>query len=709
MFAAWGLFFKWRGLFLIRVWVFIAMSTVNAIAATQAQDIELPVFPKDYADEFVGGEDPFVDVMAAYRAHDYAKSLKILEDLAPDLPPGGPSAETAAFLLGDLHLKLAKKGDRNRLRQAISAFQKAGQAFPQSDNATRGLWRVGLANTRLRLYPEAGASYTRILKYHPKSQYAGLAQLGIAHTLRTQGKWKEAEQTYKKAENYTFPPSEANALLLGQADVQYHLQAFEDAYKNYSQATKNKSDYWRGEPQSLFQHGDTAYRTKHYPEARKALMLFFNVYGSDALAPVAFTMAGEAWRHEGKEQEAQKIFNIVKTLDKTTTGMQLARLLTAVGEMEVDECVMPSKSKKDTKPRTLPLQCLQNKAERVDQDARALSTIGSQTRAILNTQLKGQSPSFVMSEILLESAHLHRKRGDFNAALEIQNRLLGLLPKESSPFHKRLLSAMNETITDGINDAAAKQDDLRVIKLFYAYPASFTPKMLTEVTGMIVANSFVKMGLLTPSLDLYEPVSVSVVNPFSQEALIQLARVLIQQGDYSRARDKIKQFLSRYPKSARVPEVKAILAEMFEHEGEKDRAMLEYQNWLRLYPKHPYQRHLSLKLAQIYRQKGDSRKEVEVYLRLMRDEPKTVSHLAIHVADGYYKLQEYKKAIEFYEKALQLEGIGGEANWAQLQLANSFYALGRKEEGKVIYTRLGQNTDDLLMKHLASEKVRTRD
>ncbi len=703
---------KWNILAVIGIGLF--MTTVGSPVA-EAEDLDLPVFPKDYADEFVMGENPFIEVMAAYNNRNYAKSLEELEILLPDLPPGGPSSETAAFLSGDLHFKLGAGGDKPHLRQSIVAFQRAIQSFPQSDNAVRGFLRLGLVNTRLKLYPEAMASYHRILSYHPKSVYAGLAQIEIATLLQIQGKLADAEAAYKKAATYKLSPSQSNALLMGQGDVRYRMQAFEDAYKSYSQALKNRSTQregarlWGGAAQSLFQYGDASYQTRHYPEAREAFLLFFNLYGSDPLAPVAFTLAGEALRHEGKEKDAQKVYNLVKTVDKNSPGAQMARLLTMVGEMMVDECHAVSPKGAATKKPQAPVHCLTEGEEETARQEKSLSEIANQARTVIKNQIKGQSPSFMMSEILLEAANIHRRRGAYEPALEIQSKLLNLLPKETTPFQNKLISAMGETISSAVQEAAILQDHLKVVKLFYTYPAAFTPKMLTGEIGMVVANSLTKIGLLPTAIELYEPVSVSVANPFAQEALIQLARVLIRQGDYLRAKDKLKQFLSRYPKSARVPEVRATLGETFEQLGEKETAILEYQSWLKQYPRHPYKRSVAMRLAKHYQNKGEFKKEVDLYRQLMRESPQETSLLAMNTAEAYYRLKDYRKAIEFYEGALKSGATGSEADWAQLQLANSFKALGRRDEGKVVYTRLEQQTGSVLMKHLASEKIRERE
>ncbi len=667
----------------------------------RAQDHELPVFPKDYADEFVLGEDPFVTAMEAYHANDFAKAIREVEQLLPDLPPGGPSAEAAAFFLGDLHFKLEAKGGKESLRKAVAAFQKAGYAYPKSENAIRGFWRMGQINAKLKLYPEAIGNYNRILRYHPNSQYVGLAHLGIGHALRTQGKWKEAQDAYKKATSHKLSPSDQNTLLVGNADALYHLQSYEEAYKNYHTAAKNRPDYWKGEPSILFQHGEMAYQVGRYAEARKALMLFFNIYGNEPLAPVALAMAGDTWRNEKKNREARKVYNIVRTFDKATPGTQAARLLMTIGEIMGSECAPASTPKHRSKPC---LDAEQNEAQNETDEARALDNIGDEAKTLLKKAL----PPLTLNKILLEAAKFHRKHGSYDTALEIENKLLLRLSTDSTPFRKRLTSELNDTMSDAINDAAVKQDDIKMVKLFYTYPAAFTPKMLTGSTGMLVAEKLLKVGLYPQSLDLYEPISVSVANPFSESALMQLGKLLIQQGDYDRAREKFMQFLARYSKSKRVPEVKALLAELSDYQGEKEKAILEYQNWLRLYSNYPDYERVSLKLAKLFQNKRDFKNEIDAYLRLIKADSRKYSWLSLRVADGYYRLRDYKKAADFYQLVLKTDGIGSQANWAQLQLANCYQALGQNDEGQAIYARLEQDADDLLIKKMASEKARFR-
>ncbi len=675
---------------------FLIVSAFVPIAG--AQDHELPIFPKDYADEFVLGEDPFVVVMEAYHANEFARAIQEVEQLLPDLPPGGPSAEAAAFLLGDLYFKLGAKGNKEALRKAVAAFQKAGYAYPKSENAIRGFWRMGQASAKLKLYPEAIGNYNRILRYHPNSQYVGLAHLGIGHVLRTQGKWKEAQVSYKKAASHKLSPSDQNALLIGNADVLYHLESYEEAYKSYNTAARNRPDYWKGEPSVLLQHGEMAQRMGRYGEARKALMLFFNIYGNEPLAPVALAMAGDTLRHEKKNREAQKIYNIVRTFDKATPGVQAAKLLMAVGEMLGSECAPASMLKNSQN------HCLEEAEQKNADEARVLDTIGDEAKTLLKKDL----PPLTLNEILLEAAKLHRKHGSYDTAIAIENKLLLRLPGDSTPFRKKLTSELNDTMSDAINEAAVKQDDVRIVQLFYTYPSAFTPKMLTGSTGMLVAEKLLKVGLYSQSLDLYEPISVSVANPFAESALIQLGKLLMQQGDYARARGKFMQFLARYSRSKRVPDVKVFLAELSDYQGEKEKAILEYQGWLRLYPKHPDHERVSLKLAKLFQNKRDFKNEIDVYLRLIKTDSQKHAWLYLRVADGYYLLKDYKKAADFYQLVLKTGVVGSRGNWAQLQLANCYQALGKHDEGKAIYVRLEQDADDLLIKKVASEKAMTR-
>jgi TolA-binding protein len=674
--------------------------------SVRAENRELPLFPEDYAAE---GEDPFKTILEAYHAGRFARAVMETEQLMAHLSIG-PLSETASFLLGDLHLKWAQTGGSNHLHDALAAFKEAQLRYPDSDNAVRGLWRIGQTYEKLGLYYESIGSFKRILLRHPNSRFASLARIGMAETYLGWKKWEEAKEAYEQIDFKSLSKEDQASLLLGRARSLYHLEHFEAAYQKYEQGRALQGG--AATPTILFQHAESAYRSGRAVRAREIFFDLLTLHPSDPLSPIALAKTGDTWRREARFDQAAPIYARVQASSIPNSSGGLDKLVASIGQLAMQECADADPARNApahiasecescgaAPPRKGPPDCqaIRDRKEILE----ALERMEKQAIAVMAASPLNDAAPY----ILLDAIEQFRRYGAFPVALEVENHLLALLPP--SFFRLRLAAVYRKTIGEEIDRLAKEEDPLNIVALFHARSSDFTPPMLTGPTGLQVGISHLRLGLYAQAIDLLSPIAATPSSPLSEEALFFLGKSFMEKGDDRRAEQKFRAYLKRYPKGRRISSLLIDLGTVLDRQGDDHHAIETYHDWLRRYPNHPDAERVSLLLAKTYRRKGDFRKEAALYLKWMHRHPATAADLALLLGDAYYRMREYQKAIQIYEKALKEKPETGERDWIQLQIAKSYHALGQRGRGRSLFDQLAQNAKDPLVRQMAAETVAT--
>ncbi|MFQ5780307.1 MAG: tol-pal system YbgF family protein, partial [Nitrospiria bacterium] len=474
------------------------------------------------------------------------------------------------------------------------------------------------------------------------------------------------------------------SVLIGQADLYYQLDAFEEAYRIYEKIPK-EADTVRMMPKDLFQYGESAYWAKQYDRSREIFMTFFNLYPKAPLSPIALARVGETWYLEGNITESRYISNQIRSLNPETSGREINDLLAAIGDL-----------------RLIP----DRKGDRTDEGRLALKVIKKQTMALL------ADPSLPkpFQRVIFEAAEQSARHGALVNALEIEGALLARL--SSSPFEEEVRTAFRNTADKTVEQMSKENDAMRVVELYHRHPAAFKPKRRTGSILLKVAIAHAQTGLLTEAVKLLTPIAANKMNLLGEEALFHLGDALYQNGEYKSAEETVRHFLARYPKSNRLPLVLEIFAKAKDRQGKWDQAIQAFRSWLKRYPRHLDRRRISLLLADAYQRKGDIRHAVEIFAKIDSDFGKSHKgknrHTELHLklADAYFQLGKYRKAAAFYRLVLKDKAGGKKADWAQFQLAMSYDRLGRKDQGAQIFARLAEEAEDPLLKEFSSEKTR---
>jgi tetratricopeptide (TPR) repeat protein len=704
------------GLFFLLLVFFSVVPTFLQAAQQVAQLVsdldgtELPFFSPDPAAE--AEEDPFRLAMDAYQAGDFLLAIQETQRLKETLS-AGTSSETAVFLLGDLYLKWgldtqgAGEVRGERLNDALSAFQEAVVRYPDSENAVRGLWRMGQVYRGLALYPESVASFRRVLTRYPKSPFSVKSRLGIAQTYLAWGKLKSATAAFKKVGMLRLSPADRKALGFSEADMAYQTGDSKVAYQKYSKMGFTPENYVRMDRGALFQYGESAYQSGHPGKAREVFQAFHNIYPKDPFAAIALARVGETWRTDSKTKGAVESYEAIRgemlLMDVGTIEEKAGRLLSAVGSLsQRRECVLAL-------PQILPSGCVpvpqvqgQKKTEASLPPLAVREVIG-----LSYDLMQEEVLPTVFQDILYSSAKALRGHGYLDAPLAIEHRLLLSGRKmEETPFQKRVRVTFQETMEEAVAERVAKRDALTVSDFYYLYPTAFSEKMLSGMTGMRVAESLAEIGLLSEAAAIYGPISESAVNPRAEEALARLGKLNFKKRAYVDSRQNMVQFLSGYPLGAQSGEMKRVFGDLSAEEGDMASAIEQYRDWLARHPGHADREAVMSSLASAYVKVGDMDAASAVYGSLLENEGHQTPETYVRGADVYYRLGRYKDAITYYELALKVDPRFKYAGWINLQIANSYRAIGQVEKGQAIFVQLAQQSDDPIIRHLAAEKAK---
>ncbi len=669
-------------------------STLSSFADSPAESLAGPL-----------REDPFEPILQAYHAGEFAEAVSKTSHLLESLSVG-PLAETASFLIGDLHLAWAERDGAEHFHQALAAFRNAQRTYPDTENTVRAFLRTGQAYLGLGLYYESIGSFKRVLTKHPHSRFAPSAKMKIAQAYQAWQKWKEADAAYRQIDPSSFSGEEGSWLSFGHAEVLFHLGRYESAYKKYEGAVP------RGETGNtpvplrllpiLFQYGEVAYRTGRTAKAREIFSRFLKTASQnkmaidqmapDPLVPIALARMGDAWRMEGKDQEAGQVYQQVLSLGASHPNATAARMLASAGQLAMRPCGAHPGQK------AFP-DCL---SEQYREEIRPLlDTIEKEGLTLLHAP----PVSPLHQELILETVERLQAYGAFPTTVALEEAFLPI--PLSPPLRLRLTVLSRKTIIKEIDRLSGEKEDLRILSIFHSRSADFIPSMLTGRTGLQVALSHVRVGLHAQAIELLAPIAASPSNRLAETALFHLGRSLLSMGDNPRAEQKLNQFLRRYPKSRHAPEVLADSAIALDRQDRLDQAIARYETWFRRYPENPDRERMAFFLAKAYQRKGDFKKEALVYqtlqTRIKGNSLKSLD-LTLAIAEVSLQLGAFAKALPAYQAALKEKGEGEEADWIRFQMAKCYRGLGEKARGRALLDLLAQKAQDPSLRAWAAEE-----
>lgn len=646
--------------------------------------------------KFIPSDPDFEAVKKAYKEFNYPAAIRLTKALRrqrKDLE----IAKKAAFLLGDIYFDIANNGRPFEYKHALVAFQSARSRYRNSEEAIHTLWKIGTIYLNQRLFYEALASFNMILKKHPLSPFVIEAQYGKAQTFLAWRKYDKAIAEYDLVDPTKLNHAEKMALLLGYGDTYQQMHMVNMSYRYYKLVPVDDAILEKL-PATIFQYGVSALRSEDYRRAITLLSILQKRYPGGPNTLQALAQIGNAWRLQGMSHRAKNIYKVVRRSQKRNTNGQLAKITAEVGTLHLAGC----------SPRPILLS---------ESDCNKMNPLSSKTGLAALKRIKKNAnilfshfdkPSLrtrthLIESVLLETMAALEQHGAYTLSLQIKAQLIQ--KKIHKRTRKKVEDSFQQTVMKATSQLLAQDDPFAVLTTFFAHRSQYSGEALNNHTGLQIGIRLTKAGFYQEAVNILEPITALKHDMTSEKALYYLVKANYGRGDYQAAEQNLQSHIKIYPASKKNSALQIISAEISWHEGLKTQAIKKYRLWLGQYPQDKRAGDVRLTLARSHEQNGELSQAIENYLKVLMVGNEKTAKIRLKIADLYFKLNKYKKAATYYEQALKLSQVGSEKEWAEVQLANSYAALGQPYLGRPLFTRLAKQAADDIIKNFSEQKL----
>ncbi len=603
-------------------------------------------------------------------------------------------AKAAAFLLGDLYLDIAEHGRPFYYNKALLALQQARRKYRDSEKAVIALWKIGIIYMRKALHYEAVASFNRIIKGHPDTPMVVSARFAKAQTYVAMNKWKNAIEVYDEINPAELPDRVRMVLLLGYGGTYFELGFINTAYEYYKLVPVNEP-ILQVLPRSIFKYGIAALKSKDYAHSRKVLSILDNRYPGGPETLLALARMGDSWREQGMSLRANEYYKYVATFQKHDTNGQKGKMAAAIGQLHLAGCFpKPTLMRK--------FECEKMKALEREDGRKAIRTINEKAQFLL--EKLDRSPH--IEALLLEAAAGLERHKDYISALTIKESALAKKDRVLTPKTRILLNkSLRDTVLNAAYQFIGQNAKVEALTLYFRYNDFFRHGKIADKIALEIGINLTEAGFHQEAVSYLTPITGYPDDRHANKALFFLIMAVFRQENYPSAEKNVGRFLSRYPNDPRTTQLQALSAEISDLQGKMDVAIARYTRWLRRNPKDQNKEKIRKLLANAYEKQGELKKAIATTLRIEKDAGTQDAKRHLKLADLYFRIKDYKKAIPYYQSAREKLEAEQHKEWATLQLARSYEALGQRDKGSPLFTLLAADSKDDIIQGLAQQKA----
>jgi tetratricopeptide (TPR) repeat protein len=592
----------------------------------------------------------------------------------------GAAASTAACLLGDLYLRKSHNGANVKwVDEALAAFGKAVSMHPSAENAQKTLLKKGYIYFERKLYPEALGNFQRAISQNKNSPQGIAALIGLAQSLQEWRRWNQVIKAVRQSDPLPLSPADRQAMQLIEADTLYQLARFEDAYKLYKIAIPDGQPFPK-EPRALFGYGESAYRTGRFNEMKTLMKLMlrasYEINPKDPVAPLAMARLGSIYKLEGDTFNADMASDIVYAMGAHIPNVKAGMIMIATGNLATINCPNPCTSGV------------------VDINVRQLTKAAKSLLQDAPFAITSQGAIF---DGLAQLIRYHR----YYEAEDVYTRMVVMLPPPThSPYTLYVKKQLHQVVREHFDTLETPKE---IVELHHRFRMSFSQDSMKGEAGLKIANSYLALGNLSEALNLYYPVAENKLSTAAKEALYQQGLLLAKLGEMKKAEQAMVEYRIRYPNDH------AILAELGHVYGRQEMfesASIAYEGWLLHYPEHENRDTIYPKLIDAYQRQGDLPNLISAYQKWIAEIPREAERPYMALADAYHRHKQHPEAIRYYDLALKFETHRKEIDWALLRMADSYEAIGEKQQGEDILRRISKEATDPMIRQIALEKRR---
>jgi tetratricopeptide (TPR) repeat protein len=541
--------------------------------------------------------------------------------------------------------------DLERYEEANENYYKATACAPDDAMAYRGL---GDAFSRQGKYEEAIENYNKATARAPDD---AVAYRGLGDAFFSQGKYEEAIENYNKATAHA--PDDATAYRkLG--DTLSLLNKVDEAIKNYNKAVElnpQDAEAFGSLGQTYKVLGDTFFEEEKYEEAIKNYEKVVEIdsqYTDFLIRTEAYKKLGDAFFELGKYDEA--IGNYQNALK--ATDFSDADAFKRLGDVFLAQEDFEKAIEQYEEAVTL----APNDANMYKKLGDTFFLLGQHDRAVEN-YLKAAAFAGDDAGIYRDLALISFKQGKYDEAIVYYARAIEIVPDDAIT-HK------------GLGDSLAKRERYNEAIEHYKKAIEVNPEYANAYTGW--GNILQKQHKYGEAIKKYEK-AIELDPLFSEEAYTGWGNVLQKQRKYGEAIEKYEKAIEIKSQYANAYQG---LGDALAGLGKYDKAIENYEHAITLDPKY-YDAYKAL--TKLYIRQGQSERALEVYQQAIKVDPEYASmyldleeilrreEQAEQVYDiasqvdtpqdasyyfnlgrNFFNLKKYDKAIENYQKAIQL-------------------------------------------------------
>ena len=497
-----------------------------------------PIIPKPRHGE--EGAQEYLEALKHYHEGNSTEASESFDRFARKFS-GSRLAPSAAYLSGDSHFEakpsvdesdlelddpgasigqLKRDRKQKRLRQAVTAYRWAVQAFPETEWTPWGLLQLGRSQSQLGLYFRAETTFQDLNDRYPKHP---LTAVGMAYQGFTNLKLGDSELALEIFQHaLKHPRAGAHALALaryGMGGAYFQLKKIKLAKAEFEKALKKAPALANFSPDILFLMGETFLASGEFSRARKFYVKQMERFPDSENLPYVMTRVAES--HFLEKDLARAVDRYAEVIEKHPRTESSIISLIRLADLAVEE---PDVTKK-----------LKSKHPALRDPLKTYRRIGKEGKPRALAELAWSR---------LGGALMSRKR--FGEAVEVFRTLVE--DYADGRLYGRALFGLESALIGQIDEHYGRKQYVDVLHLFHPEQDRGL-KGLIKVRPLIqVAGSYQKLGLFEKANGVLRRVDVSSVSPGEREEL-HILRIegLTAQGRREELEAALKGYLRKYP------------------------------------------------------------------------------------------------------------------------------------------------------------------
>ncbi len=590
--------------------------------------------------------------------------------------PKSPYYHKIYYIYAEM-LFMLHRNTPSTIEVAIDALKRVSKMKLYDDLNARALYLASLGNILRRFYLEALVDIEKGLAKYRHTLYYNYLKVNQAICLKYRRKVKKAEVILRQIVEYPQDiPAKKNALLL-LAYIEAEKLNFNQAFKLMAQIEKKWPVLLKRNINVFLFLGDLHFWKKDYKRAEQIYNKVLLQFSYEPLSSIAQLHKGDILLKQKKYDQASLIFRHLANL----RGKRMdARLLARMRVAELEGAMYST-----SPPYHNYYMCI-NKAR---------------------ASFASQEASFRLSLLYLQ----HRK---FILAYDTMRKMFKKYPNTpysntGKPFFHNLLYTIYKMYYK-------KGDYLTVTRIYIRDKKIFSQNPHEKEMRILVANSYIAMGIYQEALKLYRAIlkSKGLEPKWEKRYLINLAHAYALNKDIYRCQKTLEYLRAKYPGQIKSSKYWLTMAEI-NLALKKDReAFSAFDNMLKYLDEFPNQTLIYTKQGDIlkrhkkYAAAAEKYNKAIVYYRNYPSNklPKEIVGTFFNFGECLLWSKQYRETIEYFNTLIKKFPNNSRIPMVKYKLGEAFSKVGMKNESFKTWKALAAEKEPGFWHKLAAEQIR---